>query len=67
MNEKVYVTYENSLRANVSGVYTSRTLAEKERKERGDLDYIDSFELKNNNFNDLEQIAQKITNCFLGG
>lgn len=50
MNEKVYVTYENSLRANVSGVYTSRTLAEKEQKERKDLGIIDTFELKNNSY-----------------
>lgn len=50
MDKKVYITYENSYGGAVTGVYTSYNLAEKERKERGDLDYIDSFELKNNKY-----------------
>ena len=43
---KVYITYENSMRANVTGVYANSKLAEKERYERGDLSVIDIFEIK---------------------
>lgn len=46
MSVKVYITYENSMRANVTGVYANEKLAEKEAKERGDLSIIDSFEIK---------------------
>lgn len=45
-NGKVYITYENSIRGVVTGVYANEKLAEKEAKERGDLDCIDSFEVK---------------------
>lgn len=51
---KVYVTYENSMRANVTGVYANRQLAEDEAQERGDLDYIDSFEIKGTRMDDWE-------------
>lgn len=43
---KVFITYENSTRGNVTGVYNNRDLAKKESKERGDLDIIDSFIIK---------------------
>lgn len=43
---EVYITYENSMRANVTGVYADRELAEKERDERGDLSCIDTFKIK---------------------
>lgn len=46
---KVYVTYENSMRANVTGVYTNKKIAEQERIKRHDLSCIDAFELKGYN------------------
>lgn len=46
MGCKVYLTYENSRHAGVTGVYANKRLAEKERDEREDLQCIDSFELK---------------------
>lgn len=42
----VYVTYENSIRHNVTGVYLDKSYAEKERNKREDLDVIDTFELQ---------------------
>lgn len=46
---KVYITYENSTRTNVTGVYANKKLAEKERDERSDLEIIDSFNIKGYN------------------
>lgn len=46
MGNMVYITYENSPRGPVTGVYANKKLAEKERAERHDLDLIDSYELK---------------------
>ena len=44
----VYITYSNELRAQVTGVYTSRLKAQKERDKRGDMEIIDKFELNGN-------------------
>lgn len=46
---EVYVTYENSTRSKVTGIYANRELAEKERDERGDLEIIDEFHVKGHN------------------
>ena len=46
MSIEVYVTYENSMRPGVTGVYLDRELAVKEKEERHDLDCIETFELK---------------------
>lgn len=45
-NLSVYVTYENSIRAHITGVYLDKTLATSERDKRGDLEIIDTFELQ---------------------
>lgn len=46
---KVYVTYENSMICNVTGIYANEKLARKERDERRDLSIIDTFEVKGYN------------------
>lgn len=48
----VYVTYENSIRPNVTGVYLSKSQTEKERDKRDDLEIIDTFELQGNSARD---------------
>lgn len=45
-NGKVFITYENSTRTNVTGVYANYDLAKKESIERGDLGIIDPFDIK---------------------
>jgi len=46
---KVYITYENSTRGPVTGVYATKKLAIKERDKRHGLDCIDEFEVKGYN------------------
>lgn len=50
----VYVTYENSVRGNVTGIYANRKLAKKERDKRGDLKIIDEFPIKGYRGDDWE-------------
>lgn len=55
MGNKVYVTYSNYIRTNVTGVYANKELAKKHQNNYGFLDTIDSFELqgyKQDLFND---------------
>ena len=40
---EVYVTYENSTKCKVTGIYANKELAENDRKLRGDLNIIDTF------------------------
>ena len=48
----IYVTYENSPRGTVTGLYANEKLAKQEAEERGDLSVIDSFILKGYNGTD---------------
>jgi len=54
----VYITYENSPRTPVTGIYTNMNLAHEEREKRRDLDCIDIMELQgpyNRNLQDINQ------------
>lgn len=46
MSNKVYITYENSFKGGVTGVYVDKELAKRDASERHDMDYIEEYEIK---------------------
>lgn len=49
---KVYITCENSIRGNVTGVYSNPDIAKQKTLERNDMDSLDVFELDDGIYQD---------------